>query len=433
MNKVIGTLAVVAFASSMANAELLKNFKYDGQVEVNAYNVDNADLNKKTDDKKSSVDTRVMLNMGFDLNEDVSAVVSVVKNDRQYGQASQNATGANGILDKVTFEQAYANLKGVIGIDHKLGRQYYGNAGDMVIYYGPLMWPYTAGMTVNAIDGWTGWYKTGNWDFNAIIGKVYQNTGATLAGKNDINIAGVNAKTSVKDVNLNAYYYQSVAKGVAAIPPALGTAQRQDYLDIVGVRANYAIPMVKNLNVAAEYDMNMGKDLNKPAAGYKHQGFAYKLNADYSMDLAGKLAFAGEYVFQSGDEKNNTTDTEFKAISDDYRPGIIIGGQFFGGYGIGGGNFGSGVSVYTLGANWTPSKLEKLNVAVKYYGLSADKKATLNNKNIGTEGDLVATWTHSANVSVNGYYAMFTPEKKNLAGLRHDTESMMGAAFNVKF
>lgn len=416
MKKSIGILAIVAFASSMANAELLKNFKYDGQLEVNAYNIDNRDLDKKTDDKKSFVDSRVMLNAGFDLNEDVSAVVSVVKLDRQYGTNSQNVTGANGILDLVRFEQAYLNLKGVFGIDHKLGRQYYGNAGDMVVYYGPKMWPYPAkyATTTPAIDGWTGWYKTGNWDLNAIIAKQAQ--GAT-PGKTDVNLAGINAKTSVKGVNLTAYIYDKVDK--TAAPNA-------NYLDLAGIRASYAIPQVKNLNVAGEYDMNMGNN-NVVAQERKHRGFAYKFNADYSMDLAGKLGFDGEYVHQSGDEKANSTDKAFRAINSDYRPGIIAGGFFLTAA------TGTGMNSYNVGVNWTPSKLEKLNIAVKYYSLGFDKKNTLKNKHLGNESDLVATWTHSANVSVNGYYARFTPEKKNFAGLRHDAETMMGTAFNVKF
>lgn len=422
MNKVIGTLAIVAFASSMANAELLKNFKYDGQVEVNAYNMNNADFDKKVNDKTGFVDTRVMLNAGFDLNEDVNAVVSVVKNDRQYGTPSQSATGGTGILDLIRFEQAYLNLKNVIGIDHKLGRQYYGNAGDVVIYYGPRMWPYISGLPVNAIDGWTGWYKTGNWDFNAIIAKQTQAFVApAVAGKNDINIAGFNAKTSVKDVSLNAYYYQKVAKGTAA-----GAYQRADYLNLAGVRANYAIPQVKNLNVAAEYDQNMGKNSN---TAVKHTGFAYKANADYSFDLAGKFGIAAEYFFANGNNDAAKADKAFTAINADYRPGIIFGGQFAGPLAL---VSGSGQTTYNLGVNWTPSKLEKLNVAATYYNFAADKKVTLAKKNRGSEGDLVATWTHSANVNVKGYYAMFMPEKKNLAG-RHDAENMFGAAFNVKF
>jgi hypothetical protein len=425
-------LAVVAFANSMASAELLKNFKYDGQVEVNAYNVNNTDFNKNVDDKTGFVDTRVMLNAGFDLNEDVNAVVSVVKNNRQYGAASESATSnalrTNGILDNMFFEQAYLNLKNVLGIDHKLGRQYYGQAGDVVIYYGPKLWPYTGltatsnPMFVNAIDGWTGWYKFGglglNWDLNAIIGKAKQDATPLVAPSDDINIAGINAKTMFRDINLNGYVYEKTDKNT--VPG------KSDYLEVVGLRANYAIPRVKNLNVAGEFDMNMGKNTGV-ATEMKHRGFAYKLNADYSMDLRGKLGFDAEYFFASGDETVNSTDKAFSAINGDYRPGIIYGGGFYTSAAVG-----SGLNTYNLGANWTPARIEKLNVAAKYYHFSADKKAGLAKTNLGNEADLVATWTHSDNVNLKGYYAMFMPEKDNNAGM-DDAQTMMGAAFSVKF
>jgi hypothetical protein len=415
MKKAIGMLAVLAFVASAANAELLKNFKYDGEVDVNAYNINNADFNKKMDDKTGNVDTRVMLNMGFDLNEDVSAVVSAVKNNRQYGTASESMgdktfTGS-GILDNVFFEQAYLNLKGVIGIDHKIGRQYYGNAGDMVIYFGPNTMPYTSKFAprIAAIDGWTGWYKNGNWDVNAIIAKETQ---VIAIPSRDTNLSGVNVKTSVKDVNLNAYIYSQNNKSTGL----------SDYLDVAGIRANYAIPQVKSLNVAAEYDMNMGKNDTVAGAGAKHNGYAYKANVDYSMDLKGKLGIAGEYYFASGNANANKA---FQPICNDYRPGIIMGG----GFGIVP-TAGAGFASYNVGANWTPDMLNKLNIAVKYYDFSNDKLA-LAKKHLGSEGDLVATWTHSANVSVNGYYAMFMPEKKIVA--TNDAETMLGANFNVKF
>ena len=167
MKKVIGMLAVVAFASSMASAELLKNFKYDGKVEVNAYNATNTnDFNSKTKDAWSDVQTRVQLNAGFDLNDDVNAVVSVVKNNRNYGNNPESATtntaigtANDGILGNIFFEQAYLNLKGVLGIDHKLGRQYYGNEGDLVVYYGPTGYPYIWTLPVSALDAWTGGIK----------------------------------------------------------------------------------------------------------------------------------------------------------------------------------------------------------------------------------------------------------------------------------
>ena len=110
-------LAVVAFASSMASAELLKNFKYDGKIEVNASQTTNGeDLNSKTKDTWSDVQTRVQINAGFDLNEDANAVVSLVKNNRDYGDGVGTAEDLNTVTTQLFFEQAYLNLKGVLGI-----------------------------------------------------------------------------------------------------------------------------------------------------------------------------------------------------------------------------------------------------------------------------------------------------------------------------
>jgi len=411
MKKVILVLAVLSFIGSIANAELLKNFKYNGTVEVNAYNTNNTvDYNKKADDKGGDVDSRVMINASFDLNNDANAVVSIVKNNRKYGTASENA---NTIQSNLFFEQAYLNLKGVFGMDHKLGRQYYGKAGDVVIYFGPLMWPYVNGMTVNAIDGWTGWYKTGNWDIHAILATEV-NSIATNPDK-DVRLSGINASTKIDRWNLNAYYYNENDK-------SLGSS---NYLGVLGARANWECMFVKGLNLGLEYDMNMGKDTNV-ALDNEHQGYLYKVNADYSIDLMGKLGLEAEYLFASGDENaTDKKDKEYTSINGDYRPGIINGGSFTTPA------TGSGSLIYNFGINWTPEKLNKLNLAAKYYDFSADKKAGLTKKHEGSEFDIVATWNHSENISVKGYYATFMPEKKN--NTNHDSATMLGASFVVKF
>ncbi|MDT8286928.1 MAG: hypothetical protein RQ748_07455, partial [Elusimicrobiales bacterium] len=81
MKKVIAILALLALTGNIASAELLKNFKYDGKIEVNGYtSKNNTDGNSDTDDTTSDVDTRVQIDMGFDLNDDADAVVSIVKN-----------------------------------------------------------------------------------------------------------------------------------------------------------------------------------------------------------------------------------------------------------------------------------------------------------------------------------------------------------------
>jgi len=416
MKKVIAMLALVALVGNVANAELLKNFKATGQIEVNAYNTNNADFNKKANDKTGKTDTRVQINAGFDLNEDVNAVVSAVKCNRQYGQAAESAI--TGALDAFTFEQAYLNLKGVFGLDHKLGRQYYGEAGDLIVYYGPAMWPYTSAITLAqpAIDGWTSAYKYGNWDFGAIIANQKQSTVVGQEGKQDINVSGLTAMTTLFDVNLKGYVYQKNDNNTSA--------GNNDYLTVAGLKAKYAIPMVKNLNVAAEFAMNTGKMTN---GDLKHKGMAYKVDADYGMDLMGKLGFDAGYYFASGDGNGTDKgDSTFRTVNGDFRPGVMMGGGFVAANGTS-----TGSSMLAAGANWTPDMLTKLNVAAKYYNFSADQKRGNAEKHLGNEYDLVATWTHSDNVNVKGYFAMFQNEKKNFA--TDDAETMMGAAFNVKF
>jgi hypothetical protein len=260
---------------------------------------------------------------------------------------------------------------------------------------------------------------------NAIIAKLAQ--GGT-PGQTDTNISGINAKTMVKDVNLNAYYYQKV------IDHNVTAAGKTDELGLAGIRAGYAIPQVKNLNVAAEYDQNMGKSVDHVATtpkNNKYSGYAYKVNADYSMDLKGKLGFNAEYAYMSGDKKDDSKYQTFTAINGDYRPGIIVGGGYETGLAAGAWD---GKTNLNVGANWTPEKLNKLNIAAKFYEFGVTNKNTYSKKNLGNELDGVLTWTHSASVSVTGYYAMFMPNKDNLgAGAKHDAETMMGAAFNVKF
>jgi len=418
MKKLIAMLALLAFAGNIASAELLKNFKYDGKLEVHGYSLNNADYNKNAQDKRGETETRVQINAGFDLNDDADAVVSLVKNNRAYGDNSEsvnaNTTVANdGVLGNIWVEQAYVNLKGVFGLDHKLGRQYYGEAGDMVIYYGPRSWPYPQFMTagVAALDAWTGWYKNDKWEVHALMGKQV-NTADGAAASNDTNVSGVKAMTKFMDIGLTGYFYQKKDRAVPV---------KTTYLDVLGVKAKYAFG---DLNVTGEYAMNMGKEPNKPAIGYEYEGFAYKVNADYSMDFMGKLMLEGEYFFASGDETNNKKATAFTSINNDYRPGIIDGA----GYGAAGG---SGDNVIDFGGNWTPEAMDKLNVAAKYYTFSVDKKAGLADKHLGNEFDVIATWNHSDNVKVKGYYAMYMPEDKN--NTPDDMESMMGAVFCVKF
>ncbi len=408
MKKTLALIAAVAFINSVASAELLKNFQHKGTIEINAYNINNADFNKDSDDKKGDVDTRFMLDLTFDFNDDVSGVVSIVKNNRQWGTGSEHL---NTIENNLFVEQAYLNLKGVMGMDHKIGRQYYGNQNDLVIYYGPKSWPYMVSMPVDALDAWTGVYRYKDWTFTGLLGKV---TGAT--GDMGENISGIDIKGKLNRFNLNAYYYYKVDN----------TATPADKLGLAGIRANWECAFVKDLMLGIELDKNMGADNNYD----QYKGYAYKVNADYKFDLAGKLGLMAEYAYLSG--QDSSTDVKvYTPINSDYRPGIIKGGNRLNNTYVN--PIGTGYKGLHFGANWTPSAIEKLNIAATYYNMKVAEKNAGYKDTIGNEVDIVATWKHSEDVSLKGYYAMFMPEKDNVSTGKDDAQTALGAAFVVKF
>ena len=435
MKKIISAIGVVALISSVASAQLLKNFSYDGSIIVNSW-TDTNDFDKDENNKRSQTKTRLHLNTNFELNDSVSAHVSVVKNNRNYGDSAENA---NDIQNSLIFEEAYLNLKGVLGMDHKLGRQFYGDKKDLVIYYGPKMWPYDKDLEVEAIDGFTAWFKKDNFDVHAILAR--EKDDKTNIPNRDIDIYGINAKAKfdipqiIKTLHVNAYAYEKIDKTAKAV-----------YTDVLGARFNLENLFVEKLHLGFEYNINKGNDPNVASNKDRYfEGKSLKLNAEYTYNLFGEIKVGGEYVSISGD--NNSNDTEYKAwkpINSDYRPGIIYGGGFVAEkYSNNSGDKSVydfdelGLKTYNIGVKYTPDILEnKLTLGIKYYNFKFDKidGNDIKDKKIGNEFDIVATWNHSDKVSLKGYYAMFKPEKKNLpVNAKDDRQTMLGAAFVVKF
>ncbi|MEI7482945.1 MAG: hypothetical protein WCK75_11450 [Elusimicrobiota bacterium] len=439
MKKVIGMLAVVALVSSVASAELLKNFKYDGKIEINGYQSTNdVDFNSKTKDAWSDVQTRVQLNAGFDLNEDVNAVVSVVKNNRNYGNNSESATtntavgSANdGVLGNIFFEQAYLNLKGVLGIDHKLGRQYYGNEGDLVVYYGPTAYPYMWYLPVSAIDAWTGWYKTGKLDIQAVYGKLSDSYVAPT--DRDVNVNGLAANYELlTDLKLGAYMYEKKTMN------APGTTDTT--LDVAGVKATGKF---MGFDYYGELAKNYGSN-----AGIDYTGTAFLANAKYGMDFMGKWTFMGEFAVGSGEDKTtDKKDKAFHSINSDYRSGVIVGGQMEL-VGLADSDASAtvtdtGLTTWNVGAKWNPSKVEKLDLTAKYFFFAPTETkcdgVKIGYTTVGSEIDFAANWKHSETVSVRGTVAAFMPDKKYAkvalasATAKNDAVKYAGLDFIVKF
>lgn len=419
MKKVIGMLALVALVGNIANAELLKNFKYNGSLEGQGFVVNNAkDLDKDASDKFGEVNHRVMIGASFDLNEDVDAVVSAVKCNRQMGDAPEKV---NTLIDQFQFEQAYINLKGVFGLDHKIGRQYYGNDGDIVIYYGPANW-YTRGLNTFAValDGWSSSYKP--MDKLTVSALMAKNTEGNTTTNDDIDVYGLTASYDYSDiVKPSAYYYEA---------KDYNTAAKVNNLQVIGVKANGEYMGVK---YGAEYAMNMGMNRNLTSTTNKdYKGSAMKVNVGYDYDFMGKWNFMGEYAMGTGDKNAaDSSDKSFQDINANYRPGLIMGG-----IGVGAGptavNSLNNLTTWNLGAVWAPEKIAKLNLGLKYYDFSnTEKVGTVDH--IGSEADLVATWTHSQNVSMNLGLAMFMPDDYVVTAGNDDSAKLASLYMNVKF
>ncbi len=415
MKKVIGMLAVLAFGSSMASAELLKNFKYDGKLEVNASDTSNRDDHATAhNDKTSDIHTRLQLNMGFDMAKDVDAVISIVKNDRSYGEGSQSA---DDISNEIYVEQAYVNLSNVLGFDHKVGRQYYGEAGDLVIYFGPTDFPYYdysrafgdngPAMPVTAIDAYTGWYTNGKWDVHGLVGKTYNDVDYP---DRDVDVTGVVVNYAIsKDWTLGGYYYDSK-----------WTVGESDHsTSVMGVKAKGNLG---GLMVNGELAKNGGTSF-----GDKNTGQAIKLNAAYGFNLFGKLNLTGEYY--NGSANNVSGENHgFKGINTDYRPGILFGTS-----GLAEGYVWSFLQFtdYNVGANWNPSKVKQLTVGAKYYHFSPSYSADYY---YGNEFDFTADWKHSDAISLKAYLAYFRYcADSPFAGSVNDAVRMLGMAATVKF
>jgi hypothetical protein len=416
MKKVIGILALLVFAGNIASAELLKNMKYNGSIEIKNATGQKSVVGTKAD--WSNTFSRFTLGTNFDLNDDINAQVTAVKGDfRKYGTGAQNV---DAITASVIFSEAYVNLKNVLYVNHKIGRQYYGKPGDIVIYYGPGFGANNgvANFSVSAIDGWYGEWMKNKWTVTGLAGKVNE---LSTTNPQDINLYGVTGKYAHSDeIMASAYVYQQDSRNDLVAP-----AYQHNTLDVAGAKVEGKF---EGIGYGVEYAMNFGKD-KQLATPADYVGTALKVNLDYALDAKefGKFDFMGEYAAGSGDETGSTDENgEFQSIANNYQPGMI-----FGTYGVGQTMNGIGnLTTMNVGVKYMPKQIEKLTVGAKYFIFNPTEEPTAYDT-YGSELDLHAKWMHSENVGLKASYAMFMPEK-DFAG-KDTTETLMGFDVMLKF
>ena len=446
MKKLLGTtLALAMLLPAGANAELFKNLKVSGKIDLQgtaARNVTDFQTNKNTpagvdagaigQDRIGSMQTRVLVSADWDVLDDVHARVTLSKNDRVWGSASQSV---NGIQDSFLAEEAFIKIDKLFGsLDTTLGRQFFGEEGDVVAYYGPRTNLY--GMGVDAIDAARFDMSGEHWTMTALTGKPTSN-GATLAaatagGQQDVRAIILGCKGH-ENIQSKIYLWNQAthhANGpVGTSPNTADAGAKNDNLYVAGLRINAKMGPAW---IKAEYDKNFGENRQTRTAtahsDRKYTGWAGLVNAGAKVEAGslGMLTGWGEFGYGTGSSDGlSNKNSAFTAINSDYRPGSLYG-RFAANATAAtvlGANLGATASpagmglanriVKGVGVKMTPASLNKLTMALsawdfhfahtgrKGQGAGAQPEIGGNgNRHIGTEYDMEFAWQHSENVMV---------------------------------
>ncbi|MDE2292868.1 MAG: hypothetical protein KGL53_12365, partial [Elusimicrobia bacterium] len=357
--------------------------------------------------------TRVLLNAKWDLLDDVHAVVTLRKNDRAWGTATAGGEGASGsqaidaagVLGNTFVDRAAVSIDKLGGyIDTTIGRQYYGDPGDLVIYYGSKD---NFGLYNTAIDAARFEYANDWMAFSGLAGKT-AGTKLTTVPTTDTNVRGFDVLWKSLPMKLHTFLWNRVTQmggqiGTAPSVPAGGGASTSgglnDNLWVYGVKLRgEAMGGWVNLDLAA----NAGEDrlsgrvnsagadgtigtaddtqcgaagCNAMTANYIGKAFMFDAGYNAEMTNIGALTPWVNFGWGTGRSSNlEKTNEGFTSIASDYRPGIM-NRMFDGtaaanlGSGLTGGTIGTnGLNnrvVYGAGLNFTPAAWEKLTVGAQ--------------------------------------------------------------------
>jgi len=483
-------LDIVSYSAAPAGAELLKNFHMSGQIDLQTTNANNitdfaTGPNPSTtypgigttapcgaggcanNDRISDVQTRVMLNMDWDLLDDVHAKVGIVKNDRAWGTAGGNsftdgqsqpllsptAATNDGVANNIYVNQASFKVDKVAGqFDLTMGRQNYGDPNDVVIYFGPSE-KASYDLPYNAIDAArVDWGGSESLAITSLAG-VLKNAGVGTAPQSDSNLFGIDfTAKSGETAKGSLYLWNKVTHntGASGAPPTdtPSAGGKNDNLFVTGFKGKVA---GGGFWLKGEFDQDFGDNrvllaANMPdtsgenAADSHYEGFATMGDAGYKAedDNIGMISFWAQSAMGSGRQNTQSNHNDgWVPINSDYRPGSIYGR--FSSSGLLGSNIplvgnnannaiGGGLSnrvIWGGGIKVSPAAANKFQLALSYWDFRLHRftdtpvpnnaNGTNNNfadggnSHIGSEFDVDVTWTHSENVSFGAGWATFQP------------------------
>ncbi|MBI4679450.1 MAG: hypothetical protein HY748_17900 [Elusimicrobia bacterium] len=431
MKKLLGSVLAIAMLvqPGFASAELLKNFKLSGQVDLqsqasrNVYDfvtrqdelsniinpntgaaqsgqdiTRNATERPTFNDRTNNAQFRVIVNLDWDLLDDVHTKVTLRKNDRAWGTAGgmaednapypanarqyvggagagSDAAGQN-LLGELAIDQAYVKVDKVFGhIDFTAGRQFYGEPGDLVIYYGPQDNLY--GLPTNGLDALR--IDVGGLPYVNITGLAGKAVGSGIYTTNvpawaftgaDTDVRGlVFSLKEVENINLDAFAYNRVQHFTGALGNAGGNAcvdndadgvagndpgectwannwGKNDTLYVYGLKGKvnfggftgkmlfaknagknrYNAPL--NWDVQQDGVLAAGNDFSYNIPGGSYSGWAWTVDGEFKADIEDIASFTPWIHFGIGTGRNSMQDAQnegFQSVNSDYRPGTIYG------------------------------------------------------------------------------------------------------------
>lgn len=470
MKKLLGsTLALAMFLPTGANAELLKNLKISGQLDVQATSARNVvDFVTRPDqgdtavpgnnDRIGDAHTRTMLSADWDLLDDVHARITLVKGGENAAGAGHDVYGESAdSLDNVTartlVQEANVKIDKLAGLfDTTIGRQFYGEPGDLIVYYGPRN---AYGQRVDSLDAFRFDWKGEHMAVTGVAGRTTD--GAVLTNNNaatsvsDVDLRGIVVScTQHEMVKPSAYIYNRVTHGRAGL--GVTVAGKNTNLYVAGLKAKV---MAGGFSGHAEVAKNFGDDRTTfagntlgPTSG-RFTGYAVLLKGGYKADVADVAAVNpwAEFGMGSGDANfAHAGNGNFQSINTDYRPGGIHGRFDAGSVVVLGGAANAIASngltnrvIWGAGVKATPAAVNKLTAGLAYYRYALHRAAPETSgvklsRNIGSEVDVTAEWKHSDNVSLDITLGSFLPGARvnDVNGPNSATNPAQMAAADVK-
>ncbi|MBI4347050.1 MAG: hypothetical protein HY553_09360 [Elusimicrobia bacterium] len=468
MKKLLGlalTLALV-IPSGPASAELLKNLKVMGGVDLQGTSARNVvDFRTRANplsgtsgrDHIGTMASRVWAGLGWDLLDDVHAKVTLRKNNKSWGDAGagvgqgaggSEAIGAGGVQAATFVNEAYVKVDKMMGhLDTTWGRQFWGEPGDLIAFWGPKN---VYGLFVTAIDALSASASNDWMTFQGIAGKTAGNTIGTVqtgAAVGDTDVQGIDVGWKMLPVKVNTFLWHRQIRNVGAVgaPPTNAAAGGvNDNLWLYGAKLRGEamggwFSATAALNSGQARGAGTATGVPSPSANYIGKGLL--LDAGYKLDVADIGGFTPWFTWGWGSGRHDTSSNHnenFITIAPDFRPGVIYGrfpaalspaatalGNTINGAATAGYDGAAGVATAGLtnriiwggGMKFNCARNQKMTVGASFWDFSyqrstqagAGPAAAQGNRHIGSELDLQVDWAHSENVMLSGGWATFQP------------------------